>query len=100
MSENHLNKLIKYTTSKGRVCPMPQQWTKLWEMLPNKERVGAGWQPSLPLILAAWYDTSDREKRNRLLSHIKYASEQGVLNQIDEYLRSLSKDEWYMEDNI
>jgi len=41
----------------NRVCPMPPLWHRLWEMLPNRTRVGAGWQPPLPLILAAWHDT-------------------------------------------
>jgi hypothetical protein len=40
----------------NRVCPQPQKWSELYELLPNKRRKGNGWEPSLPLILAAWWD--------------------------------------------
>lgn len=49
--------LISYSREKSRVCPMPMQWDALWNLLPNRKRVGSGWEPALPLILAAWHDT-------------------------------------------
>jgi hypothetical protein len=48
-----LENLLLFIRSENRICPMPREWNKLWEILPNKERVGAGWNPPLPLILAA-----------------------------------------------
>ena len=45
--------LIAYCRENSRVCPMPQRWNALWELLPNRKRVGGGWEPPLPLILAA-----------------------------------------------
>src|ERR1039457_2230279 len=33
------------------------RWNTLWEMLPNRQRAGNGWEPGPPLILAAWGDT-------------------------------------------
>ncbi len=52
-----LRELLEYVKANGRVCPMPVRWNELYEILPRKHRVGSGWHPPLPLILAAWYDT-------------------------------------------
>ena len=38
--------------SLGRVCPQPTHWHRLWVLLPNRKRVGVGWVPALPMILA------------------------------------------------
>jgi len=45
--------LIAYCRENSRVCPVPQRWNALWELLPDRKRVGGGWEPALPLILAA-----------------------------------------------
>ena len=52
-----LSDLLDYVRSNDRVCPQPQKWNELWEMLPDRRRAGEGWEPSLPLILDAWWDT-------------------------------------------
>ena len=39
-------------------------------MLPNREPRGAGWEPPLPLILAAWWEASHSSKRARLKEHL------------------------------
>jgi hypothetical protein len=49
-----LHDLLNYVRDNRRVCPVPQRWNELWEMLPDRKRVGNGWEPPLPLILAAW----------------------------------------------
>ena len=90
-----LEQLSLYCREHGRVCPLPDQWHRLWEMLPNKGPRGAGWDPSLPLILAAWYDTSDEAKQERLQLHLRWASDHACLDQVDGFLRSLSEDEWH-----
>jgi len=64
--------LIEYCRVNQRVCPQPRLWSKLYDMLPQKKRVGLGWDPSLPLILAAW-DTPAFMKQLRLEEHIKWA---------------------------
>ena len=46
--------LCRHVQSEGQVCPMPLKWKELYEMLPDTQRVGSGWNPPLPLILAAW----------------------------------------------
>ena len=38
----------------NRVCPLPQKWLQLYEMLPDKTRKVGGWELSLPVISGAW----------------------------------------------
>ena len=97
--EEKLVALLEYVRSDGRVCPMPDYWNKLWEMLPDKKRLGSGWEPSLPLILAAWWDTPALSKMLRLQEHIRYAAEHGVLDEVDKFLRALSNDQWFTLDS-
>lgn len=87
--------LIDYIQADGRVCPMPTFWNDLWEMLPeHKQKANGGRNPSAPLILAAWWDTTAEEKRDRLRLHIDYAAEQNILDKIDSFLRGLTPDQW------
>ena len=39
--------LVAYCREKKRVCPLPQRWNELWEMLPNRQRRGFGDLPPL-----------------------------------------------------
>jgi len=86
--------LLEYVGSNGRVCPQPQNWNELWELLPNRRRVGSGWEPPLPLILAAWWTTPALSKMLRLQEHIRYAAEHGAIAQVDAFLRGLAEEEW------
>jgi hypothetical protein len=91
------NALLEYVKSEGRICPMPPEWNTLWEMLPDRKRSGGGWEPSAPLILAAWYSPA-LFKQLRLAEHIRYATEHDALEQVDTYLRSLTNDQWLFVD--
>ena len=91
----NLASLIAYVQGEGRICPQPQEWNALWEMLPRKERVGAGWNPPLPLILGAWWHTSPQGKQARLREHIEYAADEGILSAVDAFLRGLSRQQWH-----
>jgi len=66
-----LDSLISYCQLNRRVCPFPTKWNELYEMLPRKTRVGGGFKPPAPLILAAWYEASDSMKRARLVEHLQ-----------------------------
>ena len=89
-----LEALVDFVLDNGRVCPLPDRWNELWKMLPSRRRVGNGWEPPLPLILAAWWNTPALMKIVRLEEHIQYAEAHGVLVDIDRYLRRLPEDEW------
>lgn len=91
-----IEELISYCKDNERICPQPQLWNKLWDMLKDKERAGiSGWNPPLPLILAAWWNTSPSEKQLRLEQHISWADSHGQLNEISDYLTSLIEEEWF-----
>jgi len=89
--------LIAKVGRDGRICPQPQAWNKLWEMLPDRRRVGAGWEPPLPLILAAWWHTSDDEKRGRFRDHLSWARDHDALGKIEQFLSSLKPNDWHTE---
>lgn len=91
--------LILYCKENQRICPMPIYWNKLWENLKNRKRVGSAWEPPLPLILAAWYDTPAIMKQLRLIEHIKWAEKQGQLDEISGFLRGLKEEEWFHLDD-
>lgn len=93
--EDKLKALIAYVQSEGRICPMPTFWNDMWNILPDRrQKTSGGWNPSPPLILAAWGNTTAEEKRDRLKLHIEYAATKGVLDKIDKFLRELKPDQW------
>lgn len=87
--------LIAYCRENNRVCPLPQLWHKLWEMLPNHSQVGGGRRPSPPLILAAWHDTPAMLKMLRLAEHIQWAEQYGALDTVAAFLRRLGEGDWF-----
>lgn len=93
-----LDDVLNEAKRDGRICPLPMKWKELWEMLPEKKRRGAGWEPSLPLILAAWHDTPHLSKIIRLQEHIHWADEHGVLPEVYDFLRNLKAEDWYYGD--
>jgi len=90
-----IESLIAFCRENGRVCPLPQLWNRLWEMLPDRLRAGAGWQPPPPLILAAWHDTPAMLKMLRLTEHIEWAAKHGSLEVVETFLRGLCEDDWF-----
>jgi hypothetical protein len=93
--KDELTALIEYVQPEGRVCPMPTFWNHMWNMLPDRrQKANGGWEPSLPLILAAWWDTTAEQKRDRLKLHIEYAANKGMLDKIDKFLRELKPNQW------
>jgi hypothetical protein len=73
---------------------MPQDWQRLWQMLPDRKQVGVSWSPSPPLILAAW-DLPVLPKMMRLAEHIEWAASHGALEPIGAFLRGLQEDQWH-----
>ncbi len=94
MTETAIN-LVAYCRENKRVCPLPQLWNEFWETLPNRKRVGGSWEPSLPLILAAWYDTPSMLKMHRLQEHIEWADHHGGIEKADAFLRGLREEDWH-----
>lgn len=86
--------LWAYCTARNRV--IPRDWNEVYGMLANKkQKPSGGWEPPLPLILAAWHETSPLDKQLRFREHVEWARDQGQLDQIGNYLRSLDDAAWY-----
>jgi hypothetical protein len=92
-----LNRLLAMSKEEGRVCPQPSFWNRLWELLPDRKRVGAGWLPDPPLILAAWSESSDDAKRNRFEYHLDWAYEHGAIDAVADLLSSMKPEDWHTE---
>jgi hypothetical protein len=90
-----LDEVLAEAQKNKRVCPQPRKWQELYDMLPGKRRKGDGWDPALPLILAAWWDTPALPKMLRLREHLEWAAAQGCLDQVYSYLCALPEVEWH-----
>ena len=87
--------VLEYCRENNRVCPLPQYWNHLWKMLPEQVRVGAGWQPPAPLILAAWHESTDMMKMLRFAEHIQWADKYGFLEPVASFLYQLNERDWH-----
>lgn len=82
----------------GHVCPYMARWGDLWKLLPERQRLSNGaWEPGLPLILGAWFNTSSAEKRERFEEHLRWAEAHGALAEVAAFLDSLRDDQWLIE---
>lgn len=80
-----------------RICPKPQPWNELYEILLNETKQKDGVRaPPRPLILGAWWETSDEEKKARFMEQIAWADANGCLDKIHPII-SLSEDKWHHE---
>ncbi len=91
----HPEQLLAYCKANDRVCPQPQCWNKLWNMPPGNRRKGAGLEPPLPLIRAAWWDTPLLSKVPRFQEHVHWAAGHGAQEEVGAFLRSLPEDQWH-----
>lgn len=94
-TSDQLKSLLAYCQAERRLVPMPTRWQELYKLLPNSRRkASGGLEPPAPLILAAWHFTSDEEKAYRLQEHLQWAETNGVLDEIDSFLRGLPETDW------
>jgi hypothetical protein len=90
-----LQQVLDEAGKHNRVCLQPRKWNELYEMLPDKKRKGIDWEPALPLILAAWWDTPAISKMLRLREHIHWAADHGRLTDIYDFLQALPEGDWH-----
>ena len=91
----NIEAVLAESKKNNRVCPQPQRWNELYHMLPAKCRKGNGWEPSLPLILGAWWDTPDLSKKIRFEEHLRWAETHDSLVQVHSFLTGLTEDQWH-----
>ena len=87
--------LWAYCVENKRLVPAPPEWADLHGMLANRQqKLSGGWEPSAPLILAAWHCTMPIEKQLRFKEHIQWAADHNQLEEVGALLRSLPEDKW------
>lgn len=90
-----LQSLSAFCSSRKRIVPMPERWNELYQMLRNtRQKPSGGWEPPLPLILAAWHHSMPLEKKLRFKEHLTWATEQGQIEEVGKFLRALPEEEW------
>lgn len=94
MAENGIAKLKEYCEANDRVCPGPEEWMRMWEMLPNRKRGTTGWEQPDPVILGGWRE-SKQALKTLFIKHIEWAARHGSLHDIDQFLRSLPETSWH-----
>ena len=91
--------LFEYVEAQGW-CPMPDAWNRLWEMLVARSRECGVPRPARPLILAAWHEAPLLMKRVRLLDQLEWATEYGILDAVDRFLRELPAAAWFQGEDM
>lgn len=84
-------KLKEYSRLNNRICPMPQRWNELFNLLRNKKPK----EPSLPLILAAWWETSALDKQIRFFQHLEWAEKNEQIDEISTFILGLPESDWF-----
>jgi len=86
--------LLSYVSSGGRICPNPDEWIALSDIIGMN---GSG-KKFVPLILAGWAFSSDTEKRARVIEQIEYAftQELRIKTKFCQYLQSLKPEQWHV----
>lgn len=79
----------------GRICPQPDWWARLYELLPDTRNDGYGAIPPAPLILAAWHESGDEQKWLRLVEHLEWAERHGALQVVHDFLAAVPEDAWH-----
>jgi hypothetical protein len=88
------NSLWTYCSTNKRA--IPRDWQRLYEMLADKtQKPSGGWEPPLPLILAAWHETMPIAKQLRFKEHIQWAADHSQLDEVRAYLRALPEEQWF-----
>ena len=85
----------------GRIiCPNPQLWGKFFKIL--KRRLPNDVEIPNPLILGGWAGSNDFDKNQRFRDHLGIERDNDILDDVMEYLGTLSEEDWYhsIEENL
>ena len=95
MNSESLEPLSSYCTAERWLVPQPSLWSELYSKLRHtRQKPSGGWEPPLPLILAALHHSMPIEKQLRFKEHLEWAAQQGQLDEIATFLCSLTEAQW------
>jgi hypothetical protein len=89
-----LNELYFEIKRENRVCPNPIYWNELHEII-IRAAIHQIQEPPLPLILGAWWESSNLDKANRLVELLNWADKNCVSNVAWAYIMALKEVEWH-----
>ena len=92
-----LFRTIGEATKDGRACPQPQVWSELSKLLIQHAHKHTLSKPPVPLILAAWHETSDAMKRQRLKEQMHWSCKYDFIENVYTFLTNLEEKEWFHE---
>jgi hypothetical protein len=94
MENQKLDELLRYCQDNNRVCP--HEWNDLYNLLITQHKKTKDCEkPLLPLILAAWWCTSNLDKILRLRDQVKWASKYGCLDEVYDFLMGIDETGWH-----
>jgi hypothetical protein len=83
--------MIKYILKENRICPQPIVWKELYEIMCkdlNENNIPK------PLVLAGWNFSSNIEKSNRFIEHLKLVDFNSE-NRIKNFILNMIEEDWY-----
>lgn len=78
----------------NRVCPRPQRWAQLAELLPVRRTLRGQQPPPAPVTGVAWSSTPPLTKRLCFRGQIKWAEREGVLEEVMAFMQALPEEDW------
>ena len=78
----------------NRVCPRPDAWNALSELLPPRRSLRGLQKPPAPATGAAWAITPPLTKRLCFREQVEWAEREGVLESIMDFMQAMSEDQW------
>lgn len=95
---NEIENLVDESAPVGWICPQPDHWKQVYEMLPDRVGSSTEKNPPLPLILGGWWYSTPTQKKERFLAHLRWAARLGVLDTVLAKVRRLEETDWYLGD--
>jgi hypothetical protein len=91
-----LSHAIKESNKNARVCPVPEVWQKIYDMLPDKI---VGEYVNRPVCIPEFKSDSCRNSlflclRLDFREHLEWASTHGFIEEIYQLIHDLPEDQW------
>ena len=78
----------------NRVCPRPEHWIAIYEMLPGRTLVNGKQFPTPPITGPAWKATPSLPKRLFFREHLEWAERHKVIDAVYAQMKQLPEDAW------
>lgn len=88
-----LETVVAFARRHNRVCPLPSEWQRLFDLVPDKKQTSRGWRPEAPVSGRAGM-TPAMSKRLMLREQIEWAAQRGALQPVFAFLQALDERQW------